>query len=512
MYKVILVDDEPLALEGLQFMVDWEKHGFKIHSVYNNGEEALRSIMEVTPDLVFTDIRMPVRDGLSLIREIRGQGNEWTKFVILSGYDDFDYAIQAMDLGVTLYLTKPIDSVEVGDVLFRLQKEFIKREQQKLLQIHADRFLIEHELSVLLFDNGENKRKTVSNVLSSLSAKASQWVYCLIGTEAENYSMAREVARRITEEKDCCYLVDMERLTFGMVLRLSGEGHTDVQTFAEQLLQTMQMIAPGKIEIAVGSVVDKLELLFQSYNCAKEAEQFLFFGPNRLVYYEEIKDKLLSSDPKVLKITDSILKMMENGAPEELSAVVRKTSHFFEESMILPELVRIFITQVMLRCASVYKELGGKPNMLMDDFAAAAVSSYDRRLHDAFTLLEKYCLKCQMLCSQLQSLHAGSTQEKVAAFLRSHYSDPITIKDIAERFHMNPAYLGQSFLRRYGVGILDYLHNLRIEEAKRLLRETEMTSTSIAESIGYQRYQYFLKQFERRTGMRPGDYRAHSSQ
>jgi two-component system response regulator YesN len=175
--------------------------------------------------------------------------------------------------------------------------------------------------------------------------------------------------------------------------------------------------------------------------------------------------------------------------------------------MTLPELVGIFRTQVVLRCASVYRELGGDPGELIKEAGLADGIPQGRYLQDASDSLSRFCRMCQSATAGLRERITGGTPAKVADFLRQNYMASYTIKEIAERFYINPVYLGQAFSRKYGVGILDYIHDLRIEEAKRLLRETDEASCTIAESLGYRGYQHFLKQFERRLGMKPADYR-----
>jgi Response regulator containing CheY-like receiver domain and AraC-type DNA-binding domain len=244
MYSVLLVDDEPHALEGLQMMVDWERLGFRVAGACRDGEEAMRHIRIDPPDLVVTDIRMPVMDGLALIEEAQRSEHRDILFVIASGYHDFEYAARAVRLGVSHYLTKPVITAEAEEMLGRLSAELRERDR---------------------------------------SAQAA-------------------------DERD---------------------------------------------------------------------------------------------------------------APER-----------------------------------------------------------------------------------------SGVQAEVAAFLRDHYKSSLTIREIAERFYVNPVYLGQSFARKYGMGIVDYVHELRIEEARRLLKETDMTLGAIAESVGYNVYQHFLKQFERRAGMKPAVYRA----
>jgi YesN/AraC family two-component response regulator len=249
-YDVLLVDDEPHALDGLMLMVDWERHGFRVAGACRDGEEALRRIRTEPPDLVVTDIRMPVMDGLALIEEARRSGHRDLLFAIASGYHDFEYAARAVRLGVRHYLTKPVIASEAEEMLERLSSELRERKRH---------------------------------------------------------------------------------------------------------------------------------------------------------------------DP-------------EDGQPPDAPAPER-----------------------------------------------------------------------------------SGVQAEVAEFLRAHYRQSLTIREIAERFHVHPVYLGQSFARKYGMGINDFVHELRIGEAKRLLEQTDMTLGAVAEAVGYNVYQHFLKQFERRTGMKPAAYRMSAS-
>ena len=129
MYRVMLVDDEPLAIQGLQLMIDWEKYGFRVDTICEDGEEAIRLIRHSPPDLIVTDIRMPLMDGLELIAKTRQEGNLSSKFVITSGCSDFDYARRALKFGVSHYLCKPVMSEEAGEVLAKIQAELDKESE-----------------------------------------------------------------------------------------------------------------------------------------------------------------------------------------------------------------------------------------------------------------------------------------------------------------------------------------------------------------------------------------------
>lgn len=508
-YKVLLADDEPYAVEGLELLVDWEKRGFQVDKVCLNGEEAIDHIRREPPDLVVTDIRMPVLDGLALIEETRRLGNRSTLFVIVSGYDDFEYARRAMRLGVKHYLTKPVIGDEVDQVLERLQRELRERDRRRIIRDSAGRYATRHALSVLLFGGEEDERREALRTLTGLAGGAAEWTYVHVAADDEASGGARVAAERLAGEYDGrCDLVDCDRNAFGLVLGSKRPDEDGVRAFAERLLTAMRREAAGRVGVAVGRSVDRLEALSVSFDAAAEAERFLFFGGG-VVHYADIRGKTLSFDPKMLKAADDIVEAMENGDPDALSAAIRQAYRAFAERMTLPELVGVFSTQTVLRCASVCKELGGDPDELIRKWQTGSKGMCPQGcgLSESSDALLRFCLECQFAVRELQDRQTGGMPAKVAEFLRRHYTETFTIKEIAERFYINPVYLGQTFSRKYGVSILDFMHDLRVEEAKRLLRESNEASYAIAEAVGYRGYQHFLKQFEKRLGMKPSEYR-----
>ncbi|WP_274653860.1 response regulator transcription factor [Paenibacillus humicola] len=505
MYNVLLVDDEPLALEGLELMIDWGKRGFRIDGRCGSGEEAVGRIRLSPPDLVVTDIRMPVLDGLGLIEETRRLGNRSTLFVIASGYHDFEYARRAMRLGVRHYLTKPVVSGEADELLARLQRELRERERQQAIRVSARRYAVRHALSVLLFGGEEAGKREALRALSHLPLQ--RWVYIHIETDPQETERARAAAERLADSFAFCCLIDCGRGTFGLVYGGDFEsGDGGLRGFAQRLYETAAGAAAGRAGIAVGCVTD-LGGLDRSFRCAEKAGRFLFFsGGSGIVHYEDVKDRTLSCDTSALQAADAITAAMEGGDPDRLASAVGAAFRAFEARMTVPELVDSFATETLLRCVSVYKELGGDPDALLTE-ADFLVSGGRRSLRAIEAGLAAFCRKCQDASLALQMKHTGGTAAKVAEFLREHYRETVTIKEIAERFYMNPVYMGQLFARKYGMGMLDFVHDLRIEEARRLLLQTGLPSGTVAESLGYRNYQHFLKQFERRLGMKPADYK-----
>ncbi len=507
MYDVLLVDDEPFAIEGLKLLIDWEKYGFRIQGTCENGEEAIRRIRSDRPDLVVTDIRMPVMDGLRLIEEARKTEDLSPLFVIMSGYDDFDYALRAMRLGVSNYLTKPVADDEAEEMLRSLRGRLEEQAKQAAITREREAQQERRALAFLLFGS-EEQRSEVLPELSRLSGKAKSWIYVHLKTETQ-WIPALRTAILAFEEASCCRIIEAGSFSLGVAIGSEAEDASEAaKRFSQELLKMLPPEAQKEIRMAAGrSVADPIELK-DSMESAEEAAKFLFFGEEKIILYADVKHRELTSDPSVLSLADRIAALTETGSEEEIRTAIGEAFGRFEARLMLPELVETFATRVAVRCASICEELGGDPEETIrrSPFFGSAANSHD--LEGMRHLLQEFCLAFRTEASRLRERNSGGIQAQVADFLRSRYTETFTIRELAEMFYVHPVYLGQSFTRRYGMGIAEFVHDLRIEQACRLLKSSELSSGAIAEQLGYKAYQHFLKQFEKKTGMKPAEYRA----
>ncbi|CAI6077725.1 Protein-glutamate methylesterase/protein-glutamine glutaminase [Paenibacillus sp. JJ-100] len=512
MYKVLLVDDEPFAIEGLQLLIDWRKFGFEINGICANGEEAVEAIRTSKPDLVVTDIHMPAMNGLELIEEARRLGHDSTMFVITSGYSDFNYARQAIRLGVCNYLTKPVDTVEADDMLERLAKELKEKQQRESVREQAKVQEITSVLSALATGKEVENEQDMVHHIAQLYEKAHKWTYVRVKFQRADSGLIRSTIHEVVSREACCYVVENEQNACGIVWGevssvpedLEGKSH---RHFAEQLLSVLHDTVSNGVQLAVGMPVQQLEALSLSRSMAAETERFLFLHQGNLLFAEDIQEQRLRFNPESLREVDLIMEHLEEGSPEQLRMSIKEAFSQFVIHKTAPEFVHIFMTQILFRGLSLCKELGGEPKDLVQNKAFLPDHRYHRNIEESASMLEEFCLTCQAAVTSLRQKQLGGTQAMVAEYLQQHFRDTFTIKELAEKFFMHPVHLGQSFMRKYGKGVLDMVHDLRIEEAMRLLRESGDASCAIAEQVGYKSYQHFLKQFERRTGLKPAEYR-----
>lgn len=161
MFKVIHVDDEKLILDGLRAMIDWERLGFTVCAQARNGREALEAVQRVRPDLIITDISMPQMDGLELIRQVNERWPD-VRFIVLSGYSEFEYAQQAMQLGVRYYVLKPIEEEELEHCLSKTAKELNAQQEaeaeRSILRQHSRSYLQLMQEPADPSDTGDDRR------------------------------------------------------------------------------------------------------------------------------------------------------------------------------------------------------------------------------------------------------------------------------------------------------------------------------------------------------------------
>ncbi|MCM3630747.1 response regulator [Paenibacillus glycanilyticus] len=512
MYRVLLVDDEPFAIEGLQLLIDWEKNGFEVEAVCGDGEEAARLIRESKPDLVVTDIRMPFMDGLELITQMRLEGHKQTKFVVMSGYSDFEYARRALHLGVSHYLTKPIMSDEADEVLESLNKVLGEEGRKKRAVWYNERFSRRRALSA--FIRGEALSDEELTAVDRISAEAGCWAYIHVELEESVLAAALEAVEKMLESGARAegtpggYILNQEIASFGLICKLREDNKPALREIAELVYEQIRKAVNGGFSLVVGSAVSELTDISVSFRHAMEASSYLFFdrkqGP---LYYEEIKEQGFGYDSHLWGAAEGIIEAVETNNELQIIERLQRIFDHFAGQMTMPSLISAFATHIMVQCSGICKELGGDADRLLERTGSPLAGVNEQSLLKLHAFLLSFCLMCREELAALRSRQQGGTIAKVEEYLRVHYRESVTVKEIAEIYFMNPVYLGQAFTRKYGVSIHEYIHHLRMDEAKEQLHKKEISGAALAEGLGYCSYQHFLKQFEKRYGMKLAEYK-----
>lgn len=509
-FKVLLIDDEPGAIEGLQMWVDWPMLGFEVCGTGSNGIEGLAMMERLQPDLVVTDVRMPLMSGLEMIEAWQRDGGKQVKFAVLSGFSEFEYARTSIRHGVNHYLLKPVIPEEAELALREIYDELAEATEKQSVERIARHEEIAQCLKRRLL--GEPEERADPAVLSSVAAAATGWNICLVRSEPGRYADAKERALELLKRREKAYLVDLEMNCFGVVYGIGSAQEHRNEEVPRYLHAQLQPVSSRTI-MAVGEKQEDLQSINKSYAAAREALRHRFYGVDDggIVWYTNIRNRTFSVRSDVMRLVEESVAAVNLLDQAAFRLGVSTAVKGFRDRMVEPETVIKLAIHTMFRMMDLVKEAAGKQAEPLIEKYARSQGRFLPTLED----IEASLLSCGLDCiTLLRSERAKQSQgiiHEINAYIRSHYHECLTIKQLAEVFYLHPAYLGQLLWKKNGIGFHEMLHNLRIEAAASLLREGSLKNSEIAERVGYGQYGQFLKQFEARMKVSPTEYRKNRS-
>lgn len=505
-FKVLLVDDEPAALEGMQLWINWPELGFDICGTSCNGAEALAKIGELQPDLVVTDVRMPVMDGLEMIEAWQKQNSRPVCFAIVSGYSEFQYAQKALRFGITRYLLKPIDEESAAEELSAIYKELVEERGRQRIHLVAS-----YEEAVMLFKGLLNPSPKPSSKdaarIAALSGHREAWNVCLIQPKNSCFAEARELASSFAGEREAMYLLDLEFGNLAIVY-----GYSPVQDGPDGLSRIRELESRCRrigVLMASGAGVARLQDIAETYRQAQTALLHRFYAPDDagITVYRKVDDLAFSYQYGQMELVDQIVGTLQLLDKSGLEAALATAEDNFRKRYIAPDIVRKLVIHLSCLMFEHLKEIPEKAAELQDKYDVPGISSAVCTLRELMEILRSLGLECIDALLEDKMHRSQGVVQSVNAYIREHYREALTIKKLAKVFYLHPVYLGQLLLKKNGVHFNEMIHNLRIEEAVKLLQEGKLNNGEIAERVGYANYGQFLKQFEKRLQMSPNEYK-----
>ena len=512
MYRVIIVDDEPVIRRGLRETIEWDALGLEVAGEAADGQEALKLIREIRPEILITDIRMPEMDGLELIREVKKLDFN-VKITILSGYSDYDYLKAAIRLGVDNYLLKPIDNDELISNLKNAVSE-IEKEAATSLQIRQG--------TVLLRSN-TLRRLVTGNISSEELKEKAEFLH--IPLDAERYLCAVcSINRQIPAELRESFFRDIiaEKSSGRQMAFMDGDGNLalllifdeaadrqEIQRELEELTERAAQERKIPLMIGAGRPAEKTGEIRASYESAKEALEYGAFLKNGgVIWYDEVPET-----PRTEQIPDRIdydrmKELIRRGEEQELKEYLSgELNAMTAEAGVSHHRVRNLIMHIAVRMTDCFRTIYGSMNAFREpadfDFARLfTLRSYEEMRAWLFQLCEELFAANQALLGRSTSIVGLAVD-----YIMEHYREGVTLRQVAADCHVNTSYLGQIFRKETGSAFTDYVNALRIQEATRLLGDPTLKVYEIAEQVGFTDYHYFLKIFRKVTGKSPTELR-----
>lgn len=511
MLKVLLVDDEMYVRKGMHELINWDELHMEIIGEAENGLEALNMVECLQPDVVITDIRMPILDGLELIRAVEKLPHLEPVFIIISGYHDFKYAQQAIRYGVHDYILKPVDDEEMTATLLKSANRISNKRKHILLpEEQASNLILEDMIKGHVRKEDEHRYAEVLGVQCTSSL-----LIALLELQrglAERKVTIEELRAAVQcLEVDLSNIFVIEQQSSRFALLLLWHDHDQEDSTIRDKLHDIHVTLSKRLNLDIGlyagTLVKKIGDVPQSNQEAKEAARHKFAEEDGVVQYAEIKDKPLYVFNVYQDEVDQLILSLEEGNRPAYHKIVEDKFKLFQVNRFSPQAVTGSLMRFITGILAVVNEMGGNDQGLqqLKELAQQGHDGWNLRLlKNAFLhALEE----AENYISLLRSEQTKGDIHKIKRYIDAHYTENISLKSIAALFYMNPVYLGRLFRKSYNLYFNEYLLSLRIQEAKKLLRQTDLRMYEVAARVGFQNADYFVTQFEKLVTFSPTEYR-----
>ena len=472
MYKLMLVDDEIWVLRGLLKTIPWEEMGFEVVYYTTDSEQAREKLPLLNPDAVISDIKMASMTGLDLL-EYASKLESPPEFILISAYEEFDYAHKALKLGAFDYLIKPLKKTEMMAVLNKLKQTLDKKLKSRKSEIEKQILELHEEIEAgEIFDQLQRKKA---------------------GTRFRVFCCAKK-------------MFDIQ---------------TVINLFNDALGESIVLIEDSQFVYCVWSIPEGKEEEYRKVLTEKAAESMIFLGDsgemrqNDLLYTyicltrcAALQFLIETSEmvncynaehrlPKTDNLYHTLQEAFGSGKGERVLHLIQNLVGFITKNhYTIQDLIGVgnYICMNLPGVEDTFQKMG-----------IDSIPTFLDRYQNIEDYVEDLVVAVRKAFPQIENESIGA--EEIRKYVDQHYTDKILVSDIAEHFHVDLNYLGRVFKKKNGKSLKDYLTEKRLEKAKYLLDNTELKIYEIAEASGYSDYFYFTRLFRKVTGITPTEWR-----
>jgi two-component system response regulator YesN len=523
MYNVLIVDDEPDICLGLCEIIDWNAYGFNVVDTASDGEDALEKLNNKKYDLLVTDIRMPVIGGLTLIRKIR-EKNLSIKIVILSGYNDFEFAKKAIEYSVNGYLLKPIDRDELTEYLVTIKEEIDKELKKKLFtwenkNIAKDRLLLDVVTGNLTAADIHKKMKdydidfqgTYYNIaLLEIDNLYSKLENDFIDANLDIFSV-KNIAEEVIQANNSGYVYEDSNGTIGIIFNGNA---ADMQNeklveYLQELRLTILKYLKLTVTIGYGETISSILDIKLSHKQAKQALELRSVAEKgEIIHYKNV----FLNDNNQIKITwnaDNLLAAIEKFSEGEIINEIKLLISEIAIKKITIDIAKVIFYNIIFDIGNLPKKYSLTDNNFFIQQDIIALNKRGKYLNIEYLeqLLTSTCINTCNYIREFQTSKRSDVIDKIQLYIGEHFSEDLTLKSISSIFYMNPVYLGRLFKNTTGDSFSDYVNKTRISEAKKMLMMDSSNIGRIIEKLGFSTQEYFYRLFPKYEGITFAEYK-----
>ncbi len=531
--KVFFVEDEYVVREGIKRNVDWAANGYEFCGEAGDGELAYPMIQKAKPDIVITDIRMPFMDGLALSRLIKKE-MPWIEIIILTGFEEFEYAKEALRIGVAEFLTKPIS----GEDLLRemnvvAQKILEKRELEEKLNKEQEENLQQDRKNFFqqLVTGGKSTEELLS-MAEKLELDITAMCYNMVlfdvtmkDSQGESDTDAFQDFDREIAQLDGAYpILAFDRSLEGVALLFKADSVEELEKYQKDYLDQVRKIGENYPNIryfgGIGEPVLRLREIPQSFEKASHAfaHRYLVSGSAFLDCRELGQESLSKTDDFVISSVSPkqvdrsrIQEFLKVGTREDVSYFAEEYFEMLGNGALQSNIFRQYIVMDIYFCVAEFVEgmQYDKDNVQPPELSSGQFMSKEGVMEYAVNIMEKAI----ELREQVVQDRYGDVVSRVIAYIEENYADEdLTLNDVAMHVNFSSNHLSMVFSQQTGQTFIHYLTDYRMNKARELLRGSVKRSSEIGLEVGYKDPHYFSYLFKKMHGVTPTQYRGNKTE
>ena len=529
LYNILLVDDETDVLEAMKKKIDWEALGFCLAGTAENGQEALEMAEQLHVDVVMTDIKMPYMDGLTLCKKLK-ENYRNIKVVIYSGFDDFEFAREAVHLEAEEYLLKPISSKDMENVFGKIKKKLDEefnqhRNVNKLYEYYRKSLPAMQEQFVMGVLEGKITGERLKNMMEMYELDLNAPYYVVVNLYAEaavkeqsektaqllNFSL-RDMAEEYLKEKMSFYCINyLDEVIFIFMLQEDKEIE-NVLYHVDQICKMGSRVLDVQVTGAVGQPCNSLDTLLSSYQEAKTAMEYrTILGGSQVLYIKDIEPNPQDSVAFMEYDFQNLVRAVKIGDRKETDEAIQSFMDSLRNGCITPNQYQLICMELSTELMKIGRSYKLRTKQIFG--AGEHIPWQELYKHLSVDELESWIREiCNNLRHTLRHERSDSTirlTEQAKAYIGEHYKEnDLSAETLCHQLNVSAAYFSTIFKKEVGLSFVAYLTKIRLEHAVELLRTTEDKTYVIAEAVGYTEPNYFSYVFKKQYGISPSKYRA----
>lgn len=464
MFKLAIIDDEKFIVQGLEILIDWKSLGIEVVCATTKTEEILARSSEF--DFLLTDVQMPKMTGIELVAQVKAK-NPTVECIILSGYDDFKFAQQGMQVGVSNYLLKPVDEEEIVNTFKKLSiRAAEKQQEQKIIQQQVYYQLLENPDEVDL-----------TTVLPKLGAEMAYYLFC-----------ARTLPQLAAKQQLMMQWLFEQPKQIGICWF--------PKTAANQVKQYLTL---GDVQI----ISSLGQTTADFHTCFASLHEVVIFDESQTVIWEELETQTFDFVQALEQITKFQNLLIQDDREKPTDIIMAELNNTYTKSEF-ENLALLYVIALQQFAAHQNLDFHAESNKMAPQILAEL-----NKLPSGQAVVDQLCQWTTEIHEQFHQKITNYTPiiRRVMTIIEQEYNQDISLKTLSHKLNMNASYLGQVFKEEVGTSFNFYINKMRMEKAQELLLNSHLKINQIAQHVGFQDNSYFYRKFKSHYGYCPNTVR-----